>query len=270
MLLSGRFLLTTASIRLISPQLTVKDRTSTYRALLPFLSCLPPPPRYQSTSAVSYQVRLKKKVTRMWKYSWRNIETFSPLLFPWQHSVGRIGGNFNKISWNKFWAKSRFNPAAPMPEMSPNLARRRFVPAGDALDLAWGHWEGGRALKVDIERGGWGGREGCIEDGGQSFLGTRTCVTQTCTKDQVVPELWDGEVWWQGKWNMGRGLSLGFGKVFDDQGSVWQIQLLYFWLTSGKNTFSVVHYWLDELQALLWSDCLFKMSRRLISTQPVR
>ena len=90
----------------------------------------------------------------MWKYSWRNIETFFPLLFPWQHSVGRIGGNFNKISWNKFRAKSRFNPAAPMPEMSPNLARRRFVPAGDALDLAWGHWEGGRAFKVDIEVGG--------------------------------------------------------------------------------------------------------------------
>ena len=160
MLLSGRFLLTTASIRLISPRLTVKDRPSTYRALLPFVSCLPPPPRYQSTAAVSYQGRLKKKVTRMWKYSWRNIETFFPLLFPWQHSVGRIGGNFNKISWNKFRAKSRFNPAAPMPEMSPNLARRRFVPAGDALDLAWGHWEGGRALKVDIEGGGWEGEGG--------------------------------------------------------------------------------------------------------------
>ena len=46
------------------------------------------------------------------------------------------------------------------------------------------------------------GREGGIEDGGQSFLGTRTCVTQTCTKDQVVPELGDGEVG-VGRWGLG-------------------------------------------------------------------
>ena len=81
-----------------------------------------------------------------------------------------------------------------------------------------------------------------IEDGGQSFLGTRTCVTQTCTKDQVVPELGDGEVPWQGKRNMGRGLPFGFEKVFGDRGSVWQIQQLYFWSTSGKDTLSVVQY----------------------------
>ena len=49
---------------------------------------------------------------------------------------------------------------------------------------------------------------------------------------------------------MGRGLSLGFGKVFDDQGSVWQIKFLYFWSFSGKDTLSVVQYLLDELQAL--------------------
>ena len=47
--------------------------------------------------------------------------------------------------------------------------------------------------------GGGVGLEAGIEDGGQSFLGTRTCVTQTCTKDQVVPELGDGEVRWRGK-----------------------------------------------------------------------
>ena len=53
----------------------------------------------------------------------------------------------------------------------------------------------------------------------------------------------ENEIW--------EGGSLGFGKVFGDRGSVWQIQLLYFWSTSGKDTLSVVQYLLDELQALL-------------------
>ena len=78
------------------------------------------------------------------------------------------------------------------------------------------------------------GREGGIEDGGQSFLGTRTCVTQTCTKDQVVPELGDGEVPWQGNRKMGRGLSLGFGKVLVIEVACGRLNFCKFLVNFGK------------------------------------
>ena len=47
---STLFLLTSVSIRLISPRQTVKDRGGTYRALPAPISCLPPPLHHQITA----------------------------------------------------------------------------------------------------------------------------------------------------------------------------------------------------------------------------